>query len=275
MISTQTTSPEVSVVMATFNEPGPVIRQSIESILRQTFSDLELIILDDSTDKETIDAIDAYSTDKRVIILREKTRIGFVKSLNKGFRIAKGRFIARMDGDDVSLLNRIELQVNYLNEHPEIDVVGGSMHIIDENAHLTSYRKYPISALGFKWLSIYRTPLAHPTVMLRQQCVQEGYLYDEHFQKSEDLEYWLRLRKNGYKLANMPDYLLKYRICGDMAQKRVNNHWKHNHRARLKNFSFRNPLFSSLSVMVSFCYTIMPPFIMRIIYRRENSRHHE
>jgi glycosyltransferase EpsE len=267
-------APEVSVIMATFNEPGNIIRQSIESILHQTLTNLELIILDDSTNEETKNIIETFSVDPRVKIIQKAEHIGFVKSLNMGFKMARGNFIARMDGDDISLLNRLELQVNYLNKHPKISVVGGSMHIIDEKGQITSYRKYPTSCLKFKWLSVYRTPLAHPTVMLRKACIQEGFLYDESYKKSEDLEYWLRLRKNGYKLANMPDYLLKYRVCGDLSQKRVNDHWIYNYKARIKNFYFNDLFFNLLSVIVSFSYTIMPNFIMRSIYRKENSRFH-
>ena len=142
-------TPLVSVVMATFNEPQDIIKKSIESIINQTYSNFELIIIDDSNSLETRNVIDSFSSDSRVKIIREDERIGFVKSLNIGLRLSQGLFIARMDGDDISVLNRLELQIAYLNEHPTISVVGGSFNIIDSNDKIISKRKYPVSAFFF------------------------------------------------------------------------------------------------------------------------------
>lgn len=264
--------PFVSVIMATFNESAGIINKAIESIINQTFSNFELIIIDDSTNQETKQVIDSFLSDSRVRVIREKKRIGFAKGLNMGFSQAKGQLIARMDGDDISLKNRLELQVNYLMKHPKISVVGGSMYIIDETDQIISYRKYPTSGFLFRILSTYRTPLAHPTVMLRQECVEKGFFYDESFFRAEDLELWLRLEKNGFNLANMKNFLLKYRVCGDLSNKRTNDHWLYNHKARVKNFSFRNPIFSLVSIFVSFTYTVMPDFIIKAIYRKENNK---
>ncbi len=265
--------PEVSVIIATYNEPREIIQQSVQSILDQTFTNLEVLILDDSTSAETRSILDSFSSDPRVQLIRGETRMGFVHSLNIGLRQAKGRFIARMDGDDISLPDRIAKQVEYLDSHPAISVVGGSMYIINENQQVISYRKYPTGNCAFNWLSVYRTPLAHPTVMFRKSIVDQGFFYDESFKKSEDLEYWLRLRKNGFKLSNMPDFLLSYRVCGDLSKKRVNNHWNYNLKARKKNFSWKLPLINSLSLLVSFIYSILPDFVMRTIYSIENNRH--
>jgi glycosyltransferase involved in cell wall biosynthesis len=264
--------PTVSVIIATFNEPGRIVRQSVQSILDQTFRDLEVLILDDSTSIETREAIDACAADPRVRIIRGESRMGFVPSLNLGLRHAQGRYIARMDGDDISLPERIAKQVAFLDANLSISVVGGSMIIINESDEVVSYRKYPTSTNAFNWLSVYRTPLAHPTVMLRKECVLKGYFYDETFKKSEDLEYWLRLRKNGFKLANMPEYLLKYRVCGDLSKKRVDNHWGYNLKARKKNFSWKLPIINGLSLLVSLTYNILPNFVMSFIYKRENNR---
>lgn len=264
--------PLVSVVMATFNESAIIIRKSIESILSQTLSDFELLIIDDSTKNETKKVIDELSKDSRIRVIRGKKRIGFAKGLNLGFNQARGKYIARMDGDDISMKNRLELQVNYLNKHPKVSVVGGSMYIIDESDEIVSFRKYPTSGFMFKVLSTYRTPLAHPTVMLRQECVARGFYYDESFFRAEDLELWLRLQKNGFVLANMKNTLLKYRVCGDLSKKRANDHWIFNYKARVKNFSFRNPFFGLVSIFVSFTYTIMPDFIIKAVYKKENNK---
>ena len=99
--------PLVSVVMATFNESAIIIRKSIESILSQTLSDFELLIIDDSTKNETKKVIDELSKDSRIRVIRGKKRIGFAKGLNLGFNQARGKYNARLDGDDISMKNRL------------------------------------------------------------------------------------------------------------------------------------------------------------------------
>ena len=116
-------NPLVSIVMATYNDKPLYIKKSINSILSQTYKNFEFLILDDSTNKETIDVIDKYSNDKRVRIFREFKKLGFVSSLNKGLKLSKGEYIARMDGDDVSSRDRIEKQVEYLNTHQSTDIM--------------------------------------------------------------------------------------------------------------------------------------------------------
>lgn len=264
-------NPVVSVVMATFNESAEIIKKSIESILNQTFTNFELLIIDDSTKEETKMVIDSFSEDVRVRVIRGKKRIGFAKGLNLGFSQAKGQYIARIDGDDISIKNRLELQVNYLKKHPNISVVGGSMYIINETDQIISKRKYPTSKLMLKCFSTFRNPLAHPTVMIRKVCVDKGFYYDESFCKAEDLELWLRLQKNGYHIANMPIFLINYRICGDLSLKRTSDNWVYNLKARTKNFSRKDPLFSIIGIIISFVYTKLPKTIIRATYNKENN----
>lgn len=265
-------TPLVSVVMATFNEPQDIIKKSIESIINQTYTNFELIIIDDSDIEETQVAIDSFCIDPRVKVIRRNDRIGFVKSLNIGLNQAQGLYIARMDGDDISIVNRLELQVQYLEKNPLVSIVGGSMSIIDENDQILAHKKYPTSGFLLKCWSIYRNPMAHPTIMMRRKCVDEGFVYDDTFNKAEDLEYWLRLRKNGFKLANMPVDLLKYRINGDLSLKRESENWSYNLKARRKNFSLRLPLSSLIGISVSYIYTKLPKSIIRATYLKENSK---
>lgn len=264
-------TPLVSVVMATYNEPEDIIKKSILSILEQTFADFELIIIDDSTNNETIKMIDSFTFDKRLKIVRRSERIGFVKSLNIGLQQAKGKYIARMDGDDISISNRLELQLKYLEEHPLVSVLGGSMYIIDDTDQVLSDKKYPTSEFLLNFYESYRNPLAHPTVMMRKECVENGFFYDESFDKAEDLELWLRLKKSGYVLANLPVFLLKYRINGDLSLKRKHDNWEYNYKARKKNFNYKTPIFSMIGLAVSYLYTKLPKSIIRAAYYKENN----
>lgn len=265
--------PLVSVVMATFNEPTEFIKSSINSILCQTYSNLELIIVDDSTNKDTIKIIDnSAQSDKRITIIREKERMGFVKALNIGLKSSKGVYIARMDGDDISMPDRLEKEVKYLETHKDVDIIGGAMNIINEYGKITSERFYPLGGLKLHFWSILRNPLAHPTVMFRSLIVKQGFLYDEDQKKAEDIELWLRLKRNGFKIKNMSDKLLNYRVVGNLALKRNKEQWIYNYKARKKNLSLKYPLFSILTIIVSFLFTITPNTIVKRVYKRENSK---
>ena len=132
--------PLVSVVMPAFNERPDMITDAINSILQQTYDNIELHIFDDSTKDETRTAIDNFASDPRVNIHRSPERVGFIKSLNLGLEAATGMYIARMDGDDFSHPDRFEKEVAFLEANPDVMVVGGQMNIMDENGQITSSR---------------------------------------------------------------------------------------------------------------------------------------
>ncbi|KAA6306833.1 hypothetical protein EZS27_041503, partial [termite gut metagenome] len=229
--------PLISVVMATFNEPVEYITASIKSILEQTYSNLEFIIADDSINIDTIEAINSFAKDKRIKIIRKNYRMGFVKALNEGLKVAKGEYIARMDGDDISEKNRLYTQLKFLESHKDIDVLGGAMNIINENENIISKRNYPINNIWLLIWTIFRNPLAHPSVMFRRKIIDLNFFYDESFCKAEDLEFWLRLRKNNFKITNISQVLLNYRVVGDLSTKRIGENFKFNYKARIKNLS--------------------------------------
>jgi len=263
-------TPLISVVMATFNEPVEYIKASIESVLDQTYKNIELIIVDDSTKLDTKDIIDFYSKDNRVVVLRESKRIGFVKALNKGLITCKGSFIARMDGDDIANKDRLEIQIEYLSKNKDIDILGGAMCIIDGDGTVISERHYPTNKMKLMLWTVLRNPLGHPTVMFRRNIIEENNLYDETFTKAEDLEFWLRLRNKGYNMINVSNVLVNFRVVGDLALKRTGENFEYNYRARLKNFSFRYLFLDLCSLLVIKLYSIAPRSLFSIIYSKEN-----
>ncbi len=264
--------PLVSVVMATFNEPAEYISQSIESILHQTYSHIELIIADDSTNEDTRSTIDLYAKqDSRVTVIRESTRMGIAIARNKCFQRAKGQYITIMDGDDVSLPNRIERQIAFACDNPDVDLFGGHINIINENGNVVAQRKYKTSTNGFLRMFIFRNPLAHPTIFFKRHIIDEGFFYDIDYKKAEDLEFYLRLFKNGFHLTNMDEFLLNYRIIGDMQKKRKYDNWYFNHKARTKNFNWHRPVFSILSWCISYIYLYVPSKVVSLLYKKENN----
>lgn len=263
--------PLVSVIMATFNEPDKLIREAIQSILNQSYSHFELLIADDSTKDDTKAVIDELaSQDNRVIVIRSDNRMGFVPALNIGLKKAKGDYIARMDGDDVALPNRFEQQVTYLESNTDVDVLGGAMNVINERSEITSLRKYPKGGFGLlSWMSL-RDPVGHPTVMFRKRIVEEGNFYDETMNKGcEDTEFWFRLRNKGYKICNLQQPLINYRITVDMADKREKDNMA-NYIARKKNFSWKYLPFDCISLLSIKTRMAIPSSVISWLYSKEN-----
>lgn len=266
------TLPFVSVIMATFNEPETIISEAIDSILKQDYEKLELLIADDSTAESTRRVIDdAARRDRRVKVLRANHRMGFVPSLNAALHIAKGELIARMDGDDISMPKRISAQVTYAQAHPDIDVFGGSMYIINKDGNIISERTYPLTKGSIHRMFMYRSPFSHPTVMFRRQIIDHGFYYDPQYRRAEDIDFYIRLYKAGYQFGNLKEKILKYRVMGDLQTKRPKDQWVYNHKARSK-FIPSKPLFSTVSYLVSMAYKYVPASAVSRYYKKENSK---
>lgn len=263
----------LSVVMATYNESPSIITKAIKSVLCQRYRKFELLIYDDSTENATKEAIDRFVSDDRVRIFRNEARVGFVRSLNRGLLEAKGKYIARMDGDDVALPNRFEEQINYLEANQDIYVVGGQMNIIDENDKLISARKYPLGGIKLFLFSTVRNPLAHPTIMMRRELVDMGFCYDEQLEMSEDLDLWLRIMNQSYKIANVSTTVLNYRVTEKFAEKRSGRKQiEYMAYVRRKNFSKRHLLHSVLSCISAWLFLNTPANEVKRLYRKENGQ---
>lgn len=263
----------VSVIMATYNEKPEYIKNAVESILSQTYQELELLVFDDSTKDETKNALDEYTSDYRVKIFRYPERLGFVQALNKGLEMAQGRYIARMDADDIAYFDRLEKEAAYLDEHPEVDIVGGQMNIINEEGQVISSRVYPSGGMKLFLFSVIRNPLAHPTVMMRRELVDKGFRYDESLKMSEDLDLWLRILNASYKIANIQDTILNYRVADDFAEKRTKRQqMEYMAFVRKKNFSRKRLVHSILSVTFGWIFLHMPTEFIKKIYRKENNQ---
>lgn len=265
--------PLVSVIMTTFNEPSLLINESIGSILSQTYENFELLIFDDSTDSGTISAIDKLAEDSRVCVNRSTKRMGFVSSLNMGLKQANGKYIARMDGDDYALPTRFEKEVEYLEKHSQTAVVGGQIDIINENGTIISHRSYPSGGMKLWLFSCFRNPLAHPAVMMRRDIIDKGYTYNEELEMSEDLDLWLRLMNNGYRIANLNDIVLKYRIQANFNDKRTcAKQRNYTAKVRKSNFDKKHFLHGILSVSAGWLFAHISTRSISKIYDKENQK---
>lgn len=204
-------SPKVSVILPVFNA-SPYLEEAVVSILRQTYDNFELIIVDDcSTDGSTKLAEAIAKRDKRIKFLKNKTNQKLSKTLNKAITEASGKYIARMDADDISLPDRLALQVAHMEKHPSVGIIGGSMEIINEKGTVIGQRHYPITDKEIRKKMFWYSPYSHPLIMIRKSVLDRIGLYEHHYNPAEDYDLYFRIGTVS-QFANLPQTLLRYRI---------------------------------------------------------------
>lgn len=200
-------NPKVSVVMSTYND-GKYVYEAVTSILNQTFTDLELIIINDASTDNTFEIISKIE-DPRVVILSNETNQGLPYSLNRGFRIARGKYIARMDGDDISLPERIQKQYDYMENHPDVAICGCNFKHFERSNVVVAC---PEDSDAIKVKILYGSPLAHSSWFIRKKDFDNlNVRYNEKFKSSQDYELMYRI-KDKCKLACVQEILLLYRV---------------------------------------------------------------
>ena len=197
--------PTISVVMPAYNGEK-YLREAIDSILDQTYKNFEFIILNDGSTDNTEEIILSYD-DPRIVYVRNEENLQIVKTLNKGIDLAKGKYIARMDADDIAYKDRLKTQVKFMDTNLEVAVCGCLMDSTD-NSQLIY--KFPFGEIANFHL-LYGPPVAHPTVMIRRSILTLNNLfYDETIKYAEDYDLWSRIAKVA-KIDNIPRVLVSYR----------------------------------------------------------------
>lgn len=201
--------PVISVIMPVYNTKEKFLREAVESILNQTFTDFEFIIINDGSDSITEDIILSYK-DLRIKYLKNEQNLGIVQSLNKAVKTAKGKYIARMDADDISMPHRLEKQYEFMENHPQCGVCGTYVTAFGNGNELLSPPSEPeILKLT---LLFKKNCIAHPTVLIRRKVLEEySFQYNEEDTYAEDYGLWLRLLGK-VKLYNIRESLLNYRV---------------------------------------------------------------
>lgn len=205
--------PQISVVMPAYNTKEEYLREAIESILKQTFGDFEFIIINDCSTTNVEEIILSYK-DERIKYLKNEQNLGIAKTLNRGIKEATGKYIARMDSDDISFENRFEIQHKFLEQNPQFQLCSTRL----SKSKGDSYSR----GVNFEYLKakiFFRgNPIIHPTVMFnREFFADNGLLYNE-MPYGEDWDLWFRLTQVG-QFAVLPDKLLYYRQHPGQANK--------------------------------------------------------
>lgn len=212
-------NPAISVVMSIYNEPAEWIRQSIDSILDQTFENFEFIIINDYPESvRNIDLLNLYSfKDSRVKPIFNSQNIGLTKSLNRGLKEAKGEFVARMDADDIAPSDRFDCQYRVMKSNVNIVACGSWVRYFGDKSGL---KKYPISNDDISKQMLYDSPICHPSSFIRAKTLRDNSLeYKETLKRSQDYRLWYDLMQLG-DLYNIPKVLLKYRFSNSQVSSR-------------------------------------------------------
>ena len=210
------TKPIVSVLMPVYNEEHYVC-QAIDSIFNQTFTDFELILVEDGSTDNTRNILTDYaSRESRVVLVENETNRGLVYSLNRGLTLSRGDFIARMDANDISFPERLAKQVSFLEQHSEVGVLGTNFIYIDQigNPMFKGRSKdiNPPTQAVIKWMLLWRCAIYHTTVMVKRSILEQtGFTYDPVYRHAEDFELWTRLIKYTV-IASLPDALVYVRV---------------------------------------------------------------
>lgn len=202
--------PLVSVVMSVLNGEA-FLAEAVESILDQTFRDFEFIIIDDGSTDTSASILDSFQrNDPRVQIYHQENR-GLIESLNRGCRLARGKYIARMDADDIAIRNRLSLQIDFMKRHPDVGILGGAVEFIDKTGKITATSRNPIEDCEIRSALLRGCPFWHPTVLMRKDVLIAVGGYRKVFVAAEDYDLWLRVA-NHCQMANLDAVVLKYRL---------------------------------------------------------------
>jgi len=188
------------------------LQEAIESILNQTFKDFEFIIIDGYSTDNSYEIIKKYAKiDGRIVAIRTDENLKLIETLNMAIRIAKGKYIARMDADDISLSNRLQKQFDYMENNSEIGISGGTMQIIDTKGKVIGKRKYHLNDEHIRKNIFLYSPFSHPLIIIRKEILDKTGCYDPEYSHAEDYELYFRIGKYA-KFGNLEDILLKYRV---------------------------------------------------------------
>lgn len=207
----------ISVLLPVWNCPH-YVGQAVESILNQSYSDFECIIIDDGSTDNTPEILRKYQ-DPRIRLVQHANR-GLAATLNEGIELARGKYIARQDQDDISLPDRLTKQLAYMESHPECGLLGTWAQIMEGDRLTERYHRHPSCPCELSYQLLFNNPFVHSSVMVRKSVLETvgGYSTDPSRQPPEDYELWSRLSRLS-SVANLPEVLLYYReVPGSMSR---------------------------------------------------------
>ncbi len=203
----------ISVLMSVFNEKEDYLKKSLDSILCQSFENFEFLIIDDGgTEKRCREILDEYvQKDTRIQLFRNETNLGLAKSLNLGLKKAEGKYIARIDSDDMADIHRLEKQLEFMENNPDYALCGSWSHIIDENSNITGKKKFFTDYTKIKKNLLLFNFFTHSSLFFRRDLIAELEGYNEKLKKAQDYDLLLKISAR-HPVVIIPEFLCSNRI---------------------------------------------------------------
>jgi len=202
-------NPKVTVLMSVYNGEK-YLREAVDSILAQTFRDFEFLIINDGSTDRTGEILKSYS-DQRIKIINHEKNIGLTKSLNKGLRVAKGEYVARQDADDISMPERLDKEVAFLDTNKNVGLVGTDYFLINEKDKIIDKINCLTESKDLKEKLLEGNQFAHGSIVFKKECIEKVGMYREEFKFAQDFDFVLRISEI-FHIANIPEFLYKWRI---------------------------------------------------------------
>lgn len=251
--------PLVSILMPVYNTAS-FLKEAMDSILSQTFTDFELIVLNDCSPDNAEEILDIYD-DPRIVRYKGEKNVGLSNVLNVGIDMAQGKYIARMDSDDLSLPKRLEVQVNFLETHPNIDLVSVGMQLFGAREEVWIRERNPEKV---KVTALFFSPVLHASSLWRKESFERHRLrFRQEMVPAEDYDLWTRALLAGLQLANLPDILYKYRIRTEQATSQTNKIHTKTREVQRNYLHAALPSLSRKNIEV-FPYKLWPVFIANL-----------
>ena len=251
---------EVSIIMGIYKmiKKENLVKLAIDSILNQTYKDFEFIICDDGSNDGTYEMVqDLIKNDKRVILIKNDENKGLAYSLNHCLSIAKGKYIARMDADDISMPDRLEKQIGFLNEHLEYAMVGCNLLLINDKG---IWGKRILAKKPTKKSFLFTSPYCHPAIVMRKEVLDKvnNYKVEKITRRAEDYDLFMRIYANGYKGYNMQEFLYQFREDNDAYKRRA-------YKYRIDDVQIRYRGFKALGLMPKGFLYVMKPLVVGLV----------
>ena len=261
---------DLSVIMATYNENPEFLRNCVDSILYQTFRNFEFIIVVEPEEKNLSFIGAIADNDDRVKVFRNETKLGVAASRNRAIRESSGEYIAIIDSDDYCDRHRFEKQVKFLNDNPDISVVGSDLYLVDEKNNVIGERIYPELHQNIRKAFLFSMAIANPSVMLRKDALDAVGLFNDALFKAEDFDLWLRFLAGRKKMHNLQDKLVYYRTQRNSNSRRGEVHYRNYYAALKKHGRFIWPFKQrAFSLFLFFLVARIPNFFLDYLINLE------
>lgn len=256
----------ISVIMSVYNAEQ-YLKEALDSVINQTYKNFEFIIINDCSKDGSLAILKKYEQENRNIkLINNLDNLGLTRNLNLALSIAQGKYIARMDADDISELTRFEKQKQFLELHEDVDIIGSFSKNINEFGEVLGTRTTPVNHNEIISVLPKLCPMSHPTVMFRKSSLEKLCYYNVKYTTSQDYDMWFRAASAGLKFHNIPEYLLKYRMDGKYVGRKTFKFRWNDFKLRLEGYhKMKLPFYKYTYALIPLALGIIPSSMYAVL----------